>query len=498
MARKDLDQRGTVELGDVVLRAPGLKGNVNVVEATAAGGVRGARASRGPLADAQRANGMSTSRVIEIENPRDTRPAAGGTRGGKKPTPPAMELTVPAPRPDEEQVVLSTDEHGVRTWHFGSDSSPATGTRAGRRMRTYDIPRIVAPVANESGTRGAIPGLAKVIEVITFPIADAAAAGAKFAVGAWDRRTHPHRVRIADGSTFRDPTDEDWESLTKGPALLFVHGTFSTSEGAFGGLPPETMAKLIDRYHRRVIVFDHPTIADDPFENARQFFEIVADRHLELDVVCHSRGGLVARSIAEHPKQVDGATDSVHVNRIVFVGVPNAGTILADAKHWEELVNRFTTILSLVPGPGATDVLESVLALVKSIAVRTATQLEGLSCMAPPSRFLKDLNDHVAPADKTTYVAIVSDYEPTNPGLKAWLNDEIRDKIFDQKPNDMMVRIDSMCGDALATRFPIVETARRAFAPAKGVEHADYFPQADTSEALLAWLKPASTAAGVH
>jgi pimeloyl-ACP methyl ester carboxylesterase len=345
-------------------------------------------------------------------------------------------------------------------------------------------------VSAVSGTRGSIPGLAKIIEVITFPIAELVAGGAKFAVAKWDRDKHPHRVRIADGATFRELTDRDWKSLTKGPVLLFVHGTFSTTKGAFGGLPAKTMANLIKRYDGRVIAFDHPTIADDPFENARQFFDIVGDRALELDVVCHSRGGLVARAIAERPKQVDRAANSVRVNRIVFVGVPNAGTILADAKHWEELVNRFTTILSLVPGPGVTDVLESVLALVKSIAVKTATKLDGLSAMAPPSQFLKDLNGLVAPADKATYVAIVSDYEPTNPGLKAWLNDEIRDKIFDEKPNDMMVRIDSMCGDALATRFPIAKASRRAFAPAKGVEHSDYFPQPDTSKALLAWLNP--------
>ena len=491
MARKELDQRGTAELGDVVLRAPGLRGNVNVVEGAGAAGVRGTRASRGPLADAQRANGMSTSRVIEIENPRDTRSTAAGTRGGKKPAAPAMELTVPAPLPGQEQVVLSTDEHGVRTWHFHTSETKAAGTRGGRRLRTYDIPRTVAQVSAVSGTRGSIPGLAKIIEVITFPIAELVAGGAKFAVAKWDRDKHPHKVRIADGATFRELTDRDWDSLTKGPVLLFVHGTFSTTEGAFGGLPAKTMATLIDRYDGRVIAFDHPTIADDPFENARQFFDIAGDRDLELDVVCHSRGGLVARAIAERPKEVDRTAESVRVNRIVFVGAPNAGTILADAKHWEELVNRFTTILSLVPGPGVTDVLESVLALVKSIAVKTATRLDGLSAMAPPSQFLKDLNGQVAPADKTTYVAIVSDYEPTNPGLKAWLNDEIRDKIFDEKPNDMMVRIDSMCGDALATRFPIAKASRRAFAPAKGVEHSDYFPQPDTSKALLAWLNPA-------
>ena len=206
----------------------------------------------------------------------------------------------------------------------------------------------------------------------------------------------------------------DWKVLSDGPVLLFVHGTFSTTEGGFGQLKPATLKTLHARYGGRVIAFDHPTIADDPIENARQFFEIAGDRKLELDVVCHSRGGLVARSIAERPGDLEDLATGISVRTIVLVGVPSNGTILAKAKYWDELLNRMTTLLSLFPGPGMSDTLETVLAVVRSIAVETVESLEGLDAMAPGGDFLKRLN--IALATEARYRAIVLELQPQEPG----------------------------------------------------------------------------------
>jgi hypothetical protein len=502
-----------VEVDGILIEAPGLTGEVTVAQPGARRGqpgvpeprpgARGApstrpgRAPRGPVADAMRANGMATRRVVTIDRVREApRPPVGarvGARAGAKAPAPAIDLTVPAPAPGDAQVVLYTDEHGVKTWHFAVPEK-AAGRRAiprgGGRSQQFSIRRTApVPVAGAlpPGVRG-IPGLSKIIEIVTFPIAEIASSGVDFAVGAWDRKEHPHRIRVLDGHAWRAPTNEDLNSLSKGPVLLFVHGTFSTTEGAFSALPEATMAKLGDRYKGRVIAFDHPTISDDPIVNAREFFKQVGNRKLELDIVCHSRGGLVARAIAEQPDGVKGS-DAVHVRQIVLVGVPNAGTILADAGHWNELVDRFTTILSLAPLPGASDVLESVFALVRSIAVGTAKKLDGLAAMTPNGPFLKKFNAARPTVGDTKYLAIVSDYEPKNPGLKAWLNDEIRDRIFDEQPNDMMVRIDSMGGDALAKPFPVAKVDRSAFVSADAIEHAFYFPEPKTSAALLKWLK---------
>jgi len=329
-----------------------------------------------------------------------------------------------------------------------------------------------------------------IVKVITFPLAQVAGKAARFVARKWDNDKHPSRVRAygRDGA-LTELTAAGWKRLAEGPALLFVHGTFSTTEGGFGRLPAATRRTLDDRYGGRVIAFDHPTIADDPFENARRFFSIVGDRKLEVDIVCHSRGGLVSRSIAERPGDLATLGPNVKVRQVVLVGVLSGGTILADSAHWGELVDRLTTLIRLVPGPGAVDALETVLAVVKTLAIGIAQELEGLDAMAPGSAYLKQLNKGPKTPKDATYRVIGSDFEPSDPALKAWLNDEVRDHLFEQKPNDMMVTIASMSGANGSGRFPVKAADVRSFAAADAIEHADYFGQPRTSEWLLEWLR---------
>ena len=496
MRRTSLGASGDATLDGITISAPGIEGEIAVERgAVAAGGPRRARrgaSSRGDgiagaappdLERALRRQGMRTTRTVAVD----------GIRRERRGRPGPVTITTPPPRPGRAQVVLAID-HGVATWHYSRESQaepaePRRGRRraAGPRALTYEIPQ-VAPPPGRVTRAGFIP-FAPIIKVITFPLSQAVGAAARFAARRWDRENHPPRVRAwaADG-TLRELTDADWAHLVTGRTLLFVHGTFSTTEGGFGALPAATRAELHRRYGGRVIAYDHPTIADDPFVNAREFYEVVGDRRLELDIVCHSRGGLVARSIAERPGALAGLGPNARVRQIVLVGVVNHGTILADADHWAELVDRYTTMLSLVPLPGAVATLETILAVVKSIAVETTHDLEGLSAMAPGSAYLAQLNVGGTDPASATYRAITSNFEPDNPDLQAWLNDEVRDHIFAGKPNDMMVAIESMAGDNGSDRFPIAPANRREFAPADAIEHAMYFGQPLTSTALLEWL----------
>ncbi|HEY7522525.1 MAG TPA: alpha/beta fold hydrolase [Candidatus Limnocylindrales bacterium] len=486
MPSQALDARGVVELEGVILSAPGLRGTVSVERARPGGSLRGSGRAREALDDALEQLEMQTDRTIVVEDPRESAGRSAATRGGRRETAPVLSLAVPGPTEGREQVVLAVDEHGIASWRFGT-AEEARGVRAARNTRRYEIPRVVARPEGEAATRGLIPGLTKVIRVISFPIAKAVGQAARFAAREWDVQRHPPRLRsYGPKGTLADLDDKGLGRLSKGRALLFVHGTFSTTEGAFGRLPATTFAELNRRYAKRVFAYDHPTIADDPFENARRFFSLIGDRRLDLDIVCHSRGGLVARSIAERPGDLADLSPGVSVRSIVLVGVPSNGTILAKAKYWNELLDRMTTLINLVPGPGIPDILETVLAVVRSIAVETAENLEGLDAMAPGGDFLKRLN--TGPANpKARYRAIVSDFEPRSPGIKAWLNDVVRDRIFDGKPNDMMVSIESMTAANGSGRFPVTDI--RAFKAAEGIEHAAYFPEGATSKALLRWLR---------
>jgi hypothetical protein len=480
----NFDDRGRVEIDDIVLEAPGLEGDVTVERPAGDGALRGSKARRA-LDEAMGRLDMQNQAEVTVAGPRHMGPVADDTRGGQIATT-TMRLTVAGPPKGYEQAVLSTDEHGVATWHMkGAQEHGGRSVRGSRKARTYEIERTAAPAKGSGKTRGIIPGLDKVIRVVTFPIAWTVGKGARFAAREWDQGRHPPQVRAYDrNGKLADLDDKAWNSLSAGPALLFVHGTFSTTEGGFGGLTAATRKALDEKYKARVFAYDHPTIADDPIENARRFLEIAGDRKLELDVVCHSRGGLVSRAIAERPGDLADMAPNTGVRNIVLVGVPSSGTILADAKHWNELLDRLTTLLNFVPGPGVSDVLESVLAMVRSIAVETAANLKGLDAMVPKGEFLKRLN--VAADGEASYRAIVSDFEPKNPGLKAWLNDATRDLIFDHKPNDMMVTIESMTGKNGSSRFPVTDL--REFRPKDAIEHAHYFPAKATSKALLDWL----------
>src|SRR5206468_3240076 len=74
----------------------------------------------------------------------------------------------------------------------------------------------------------------------------------------WETQHRPSFTRMYgpgdyqnNGANFPRISDGDWRRLAQGRALLFVHGTFSTS-GAFAALQPEVMAELSRRYGERV------------------------------------------------------------------------------------------------------------------------------------------------------------------------------------------------------------------------------------------------------
>ena len=98
-----------------------------------------------------------------------------------------------------------------------------------------------------------------------------------------------------------------------------------------------------------MFAFDHFTLSHDPRRNIEWLVDQLPPQPLELDVVCHSRGGLVARALAEHPVAFGFDVSRVKVRRTVFVGVPNNGTALADPDHIVKMLDRLTTALNLFP-----------------------------------------------------------------------------------------------------------------------------------------------------
>ena len=128
---------------------------------------------------------------------------------------------------------------------------------------------------------------------------------------------------------------------------------------------------------------------------------------LQITIVAHSMGGLVARYCLETPgKSPGGVTD------LFMLGTPNIGTELAAAHEWLKL------IYTLLPGLGPDQSLIAGLG-------------EASDDMAPGSQFLKALNRQTKPVNVRYHVAI---------GKRSFFTEDQRrdldqqlEKFFDQR-----------------------------------------------------------------
>lgn len=471
-----------VAVGDVVITTPGLTGQVDVHPA-GTDGMRGAEQATADLQEALAEASMQEQLSVVISGQGELQ-AGGGTRasGGDG----DIVVEVPAPGEGNGQLLLYAAEDGSLSWHLPDDIAPdAVPTRGGERRR-YRVPRAVVPAAqrDDAGHRGLLGAAGtKVLKVVVFPLVDPLLGRVgDFFVGRWEAKHRPVGVRWMTPDGYRDATPaaweaHDWDRLASGPALLLVHGTFSTARGAFGGLPSATMAALSDRYDGRVFALDHPSVSVSPRENVAQLAALLPDGlSIEVDVVTHSRGGLVGRELA--------ASDVVGVRRLVTVAAPHAGTVLADRKHLSGLLDRVTDLAQFVPSNGVTDTLAVVLTVLKQLAVGAVGGLDGLTSMDPMGDYLAELNGRAASAARVC--AVAADYDPPDGSpLTRVARNGATDLVF-QQANDLVVPTGGCWDVPGAAGFPIAD--RLVLDAARGIDHCSFFRDDDVNAALLEWL----------
>lgn len=136
-----------------------------------------------------------------------------------------------------------------------------------------------------------------------------------------DAKLNPSKgVRAFAGGQWQDaiPAEKD-------ATLLLVHGTFSKAQMFTDELAatPEGQA-LLARWqanYGRILGFEHPTLSVGPWYNALDLVTPLAAMKGPVDIVCHSRGGLVVGWLLRLAK--------LPVRKVTFVGSPLAGTSLA-------------------------------------------------------------------------------------------------------------------------------------------------------------------------
>ncbi|MYM81155.1 hypothetical protein GTP44_04185 [Duganella sp. FT50W] len=144
---------------------------------------------------------------------------------------------------------------------------------------------------------------------------------------------------------------EDLAAARGRKVLLLVHGVFSSVEGAFAALD---LQPLLQRYEGRVFGYDHWTIAKTPQQNALNLLQrLPSNAGWDVDILCHSRGGLVVRSLL-----TEGMADIAqaragriaNVGKVIFVAAANQGSPLASADDIKQFLNVAAMLASFSPG----------------------------------------------------------------------------------------------------------------------------------------------------
>ncbi|MEL6107417.1 MAG: hypothetical protein AAFU85_15360 [Planctomycetota bacterium] len=290
-----------------------------------------------------------------------------------------------------------------------------------------------------------------------------------------------------------------------GEILILVHGTFSQGENTLSNFFATKqggafLTQASEKYKGNVFTFDHPTLSVSPILNAFDLQRLLGASRAKVRLVCHSRGGLVARWWCETFDRLGDRCD-----RAVLVGSPLAGTALAappNIRQTIHLLTQFSRALQLTAGLTALAV--PVFSVVEAL-IRVVTSITGFAAKTPvvdaamamvPGLFAMSRvgnNPELTrllsePARRDRYFAISSNFEPSRPGWKFWrhfrkenLVDHATDAVFDGA-NDLVVDTPSMIriGDE-----SLIESGNRLdFGDSETVHHLNYFSQPQTIDFL--------------
>ncbi len=439
-----------------------------------------------------------------------------------------LEVDVP---PDEDAVVL-LEHDGVYSWHL--PKNPARRTKSleplQKKPRTarFEIdvqprptPRMRKPTQQDR-TRGLLGDVVQgAAQAIVFRFV--APAILEKAIAKMEEHVQPGLVHLAAAEVkkWRRFKTLDELGLPKDrPAriLLFIHGTFSSTVGGFGALGIDENGKGFLRTaiaaYDAVIGFDHKTLSVDPRQNAENLLKRLKTRspgaELVIDIVTHSRGGLVTRSFVEQVLPKSGWPGKV--DNIVFVAATNAGTNLADPKRWGDLVDLYTNLATVTAGglalvPGAAPITAVVNGIVRGIGAfvkylvsyaAEGDDVPGLKAMVPGGAFVKEINrtQPGQPGPGTNWYVVSSNFhvelfdDHHNPPefpreLARRLSEGFVDRLF-KGPNDLVVdnssmgAIDQAVGGFVRDRLDLGEN--------DAVYHTNYFNQLPVITALGGWL----------
>lgn len=298
--------------------------------------------------------------------------------------------------------------------------------------------------------------------------------------------------------------------VPSGRILLFVHGTFSNSENIFRQLNDapagkEFLSRLGENY-QQILTFDHRTLGVSPMINARELALLFADSNADVDIICHSRGGLVSRWWAE---AFDRSNE--RRKRIIFVAAPLSGTGLAAPPNIRNTIDLLANISRALGVASAafpfTTIAAGLFQTVSSISKFAAKSpladavvalVPGLDAMSAVknNHELHMLQRYLPNTARTNYFVVKSNFEPENVGWQFWkvfrdgkqrALDVVADTVFNNE-NDLVVDAPSM--NTFQKGFKLPPDNIYDFGTNGKVHHTNYFEQEETLKFFNDVLSP--------
>jgi hypothetical protein len=355
-------------------------------------------------------------------------PVRGAGEGG------TARVVVPEPR-GEAFVVVLRQPSGALSIHRALPRPSRRGAEA-----VFELPLLPSLAARREGRRireavvlvlraaarveeGAVATLARTFEEAAFRRA-----------GLAERLVHVTLEGLAEGRLA--PASPSLLAAPPERNLLLLHGTFSHTASAFQDLARggffEALAPL---YGGRVVGFDHHTVSRTPAENARRLAAALpGEEPFLFDVVAHSRGGLVLRTLLEQPAEVGPLASRFACGRAVLAAVPNLGTPLASSARWDLALSGWLNLFDLLPPAPAPLLGEFVAEALLWFARRVTTILPGLAAMDGQGPAVAALERSAVPA---AYSALAASHRASG-ALALRLLESGVDRFFGE-PHDLVV-----------------------------------------------------------
>jgi hypothetical protein len=246
--------------------------------------------------------------------------------------------------------------------------------------------------------------------------------------------THAKRLakwEAQDPDTVRNCPELGTAPLTPQRALIAVHGTMSCAIPMAATLHGDVGARVT------VFRFEHDTWARI-YDNVTDLMDKLRSAHqpaLDLVFVAHSRGGLIARHVADLIRREQPPWRV----QVITLGAPFLGTPLVQAARGTVVGLRYMTGMIRLAGGPVLDVATRLVGLM----LRDPPP-PGIGAMSPDADYLDPYRDYPADVDWAFAGNVDLDVQPQGYGLAALAG--FGRAAFKQESNDLVVPTNSALG----------------------------------------------------